>query len=399
MSTLLDPRTRRPVPAPPGPRRHPGRAAVLCTVAVLRSALLTWLPLAVLVLVGWATTAGGSSAGQAVRTTAYAWLLSQGAPLHLASGRLALWPLGLALLPAAATASSTTRLVRALGARSLRAAAVPLAAVVLGTAALAVLVAAATAVHDVSAPPALAALRAALLAVPAVLVGAARALRRRPGALPVMPLRAGLVLLGAVSCAVALLGASAGLLALDLLVRLGEGAAAAQSLHAGPVGGLLLLAGQVALLPDAVVWTAAFCLGPGFAVGTGTSVSPSGVHLGALPDLPLLTALPSAGGVPALVRLLVVLLPVGAGVLGGAVVARRAPRSYAVDATAVVAGAGGAVAGLLLGLLAALSSGAAGDERLQVLGPSPVAVALAAATELALVAACTAWVLRARQRS
>ena len=48
-------------------------------------------------------------------------------------------------------------------------------------------------------------------------------------------------------------------------------------------------------LPNAVLFSGSYLLGPGFAVGAGTLVSPTLVVLGPLPMFPLLAALPDAG--------------------------------------------------------------------------------------------------------
>ncbi|MET8545937.1 DUF6350 family protein [Kitasatospora sp. NPDC004799] len=79
---------------------------------------------------------------------------------------------------------------------------------------------------------------------------------------------------------------------LDAVAGGGRGTAL---LGSGPaaVVGLLLLA--LALLPNAVLWGAAYALGPGFAVGAGTAVSPTGAALGPVPEFPLFALLPADG--------------------------------------------------------------------------------------------------------
>lgn len=69
-------------------------------------------------------------------------------------------------------------------------------------------------------------------------------------------------------------------------------------LSPGFVGGLLLLLIQGLYLLNAVIWGMAYIAGPGFAVGTGTLVAPTGVQLGTVPSLPILGALPEAGPTP-----------------------------------------------------------------------------------------------------
>ncbi len=67
-----------------------------------------------------------------------------------------------------------------------------------------------------------------------------------------------------------------------------------EALHTEVVGGVAITALQLALLPDLVVWTASWFVGPGFAIGVGSQVSPLGTALGPLPALPIFGALPTA---------------------------------------------------------------------------------------------------------
>jgi hypothetical protein len=158
-----------------------------------------------------------------------------------------------------------------------------------------------------------------------------------------------------------------------------------------PAGAVLLVLLSLSLVPNAVLWAAAYCVGPGFAVGVGTSVAPTGVVIGAVPALPLFGALPGAGEA-ARASLIGLALPVVAGVLVGVVVARdQRLRRQPPSRSAGVAAAGGLAAGVVLGLLTGLSAGGIGPERMMQLGPVGLHVALVAGLELAAVAAATAW--------
>lgn len=83
-------------------------------------------------------------------------------------------------------------------------------------------------------------------------------------------------------------------------------------LSPGVVGGLLLLLLEVLYFFNAVIWGMAYISGPGFAVGAGTLVAPTGVKLSAVPMLPLLGALPSSGAAPPWV-MSVIAVPFAAG--------------------------------------------------------------------------------------
>ena len=103
-------------------------------------------------------------------------------------------------------------------------------------------------------------------------------------------------------------------------VALAVNMAAADDLYGmlapGVVGGVLLLLVELAFLPNAVIWGMAYAVGPGFSVGAGTSVSPTGAFLDAVPAFPPLAALPQPGPAPAL-SLLALAAPFVAGAVGG----------------------------------------------------------------------------------
>ncbi|WP_223243304.1 DUF6350 family protein, partial [Streptomyces sp. CBMA123] len=100
-------------------------------------------------------------------------------------------------------------------------------------------------------------------------------------------------------------------------------------LGGGPVAlvGLLLL--TVALLPNAVLWGAAYALGPGFEVGAGSLVSPGGTRLGPVPDFPLFALLPQEG--PGGWRLAALLLPLLAGLVPAVLIGRAAASRTAAE--------------------------------------------------------------------
>lgn len=88
--------------------------------------------------------------------------------------------------------------------------------------------------------------------------------------------------------------------ALLVAVALGRNAAAAQDAFLALAGdwsgrfAVLLLA--VALVPNAALWGASYGLGPGFSLGTGATATPLGLGgTPAVPDFPLLAAVPGQG--------------------------------------------------------------------------------------------------------
>ena len=194
---------------------------------------------------------------------------------------------------------------------------------------------------------------------------------------------------GAAGGAVLVAGGAA-LVVLSLLLHAGRMHDLLVSLDAGLVGGGLVTVLSLVLVPDAAVWGASYALGPGFAMGAGTSVAPGDVTLGPLPALPVLAGLPA--GDHGLLDWAVLVVPVTAGVVT-ALVAHRWSGGGGYLAVAVDAVLAGLVTGLLVGAMAALSGGSAGPGRLAEVGPDPGVVALYAGAEVALVAVLTAVVL------
>jgi len=160
-----------------------------------------------------------------------------------------------------------------------------------------------------------------------------------------------------------------------------------QAAHVDALGATLLTIGHLAYLPTLIAWAVAWVAGPGFALGTGTAVSPAGTQLGVVPGIPLLGAVPEISE-PWL--LVLVLVPIAAGALAGWVCRsalaragadrRTSPRLLIAVGIAALAGAAGA-------LIAASSSGAIGPGALAHVGPEPGPVALALAVEVFVGAA------------
>lgn len=155
-----------------------------------------------------------------------------------------------------------------------------------------------------------------------------------------------------------------------------------RGLDLDPVGGAVLALGELAYVPTLVLWALSWLVGPGFAVGTGTSFGIAEVDAGALPAVPLLGALPApdvTGGVLLAAPVVTVLAgAVTAVVLRRRLVTQRARDPFVAGATAA------ATAGLGAVLLAALARGGIGPGRMADLGPDPLPVGLAVAAGVAL---------------
>lgn len=197
--------------------------------------------------------------------------------------------------------------------------------------------------------------------VPALVAGIVSAgLRAGAGAVATVVAAAGIVTAGA------------------LLVGYGQVIALYESVQADVLGGIALTLGQLALIPTAVLWSAAWLIGPGFALGTGSAISPLGTVVGPLPAIPLLGALPTSEASPGFI---VVLVPVVAAFVAGIAVRPRLVAAIGVERRVepwalAAAGAAALAAGILAGFLAWIAAGAAGPGRLETVGPDPVAVGL-----------------------
>ncbi len=197
-----------------------------------------------------------------------------------------------------------------------------------------------------------------------------------------------LVVLRAGTAVAAIVFAVSGIaVALLLVTHYAQVIALYEGAHGGVIGGLALTIGQIALLPNAVAWAASWFVGPGFALGAGSAISPLGTSIGPMPAIPFLGALPTGDGAFAFVGILV---PVVASFVVVTLFRDRIEEALGRDDTLVlriVAGvATGVVAGLALGLAAAFSAGSAGPGRLAQVGPDALAVGGFAALEVALPA-------------
>jgi hypothetical protein len=197
-----------------------------------------------------------------------------------------------------------------------------------------------------------------------------------------VPVWAREVATGGVAGALALFAAAAAVTALSLVVHFNEAATMLSALHLSTGDEIAYAAVAVMLIPNAVLFGASYLLGPGFAVGVGTTVSPTAVSLGAVPAFPLLAALPHEGPTPGWLILILALPIVCAAV--GVVRSRRDGEPAAYDIAAARGAGSGFVAGVLVTLAIALSGGPMGTGRLTDIGP-PVAEVFVFATGLMVV--------------
>jgi hypothetical protein len=174
------------------------------------------------------------------------------------------------------------------------------------------------------------------------------------------------VVVGALNAVLWLVAAGAALVAVALLLSFNEAATVMSGLHLS-VGDALSYTVVMALFaPNAALFGVAYLLGPGFAVGAGTTVSATAVSLGVVPAFPLLAALPDEGPAPGWLRVLLAAPALAAAVGVGARLRRQPPLPH--DLAALRGAGAGFLAGLLVTVLVALAGGPLGNGRMSEVG-------------------------------
>ncbi|WP_424889567.1 DUF6350 family protein [Streptomyces sp. XH2] len=197
---------------------------------------------------------------------------------------------------------------------------------------------------------------------------------------------------------VVLLSGAAVLLAGSLAVHAGAAHESLLQITAAWSGRAAVLLLCLALLPNAVVWAAAYGLGPGFAVGTAGAVAPLGITAyPLLPSFPLFAILPTPGPAEPLPLAASAAVSLAAGVtVAYAAVPRRSAdlaRSGAGE-TAGIAALGSLFCALVVTLLAYAAGGSLGASVLATFGPSSRLVGAAALAWTTAVSVPGALVLR-----
>ncbi|HEX6468161.1 MAG TPA: DUF6350 family protein [Streptosporangiaceae bacterium] len=362
--------------------------------------------LTTITLIGWVAGprgALGTGLPDVFRTAVNFWLVAHHAGYSVPHGRVGLLPLGLMVLPGALLYRSGGWIIRTADAPDGGYVGVVPAALSLAVpySVLAGLLALAARGAEVVPSAWQALLVGFLLAVFAGGFGAARAVVRARGRgrvrsglgalLRLLPERPRSLAVGVAGATAVLVASGAVLAGLSLAVHLRQAGQLYEVLAPGVVGGVLLFLVEVVFLPNAVIWAMAYAIGPGFSVGTGTSVSPTGVFLDVVPSFPPLAALPEPGPAPAL-SLLALAAPFLAGIAGGALTVRVMP-SPVPEAAPLWGFVSGALTACVAAGLAALAGGPLGGQRLATMGPSAWQVGFMAALEVGVSAAIAAWAM------
>ncbi|MFI8435001.1 DUF6350 family protein [Streptomyces sp. NPDC079020] len=406
-----------------------GRSAALAS-AFLRGVIAAGLglgALAVLVMVLWISSPyPDSGPGGALHVAAGLWLLAHGAELvrtDTLSGipaPVATVPLLLSLLPVWLAHRAARGAADPDEGRPRLSAAGAFGAVTTGY----LLVAAGAVAYardgSLSADPDTLAFPLAVVVAGAAAAGVWTAGGRPPGSVPswaplwiqetvartLFRTRAEAVCRSAAAGVMVLLGGGALVVAAGLVWHLRAAQEAFLALSGDWPGRFAVLLLALALVPNAALWGASYGLGPGFALGTGATVTP--VAFGgspALPEFPLLAALPEHGpGSPA--NWAAAAVPLAAGLAVAWFTVRRAvpepgvrDGAWGAGETALVAGLAAVGCGAGTAVLTAMAGGPLGTGELAEFGPvwwlaGPAALAWTAAIGVPMVLLLRMWRLR-----
>ena len=166
-----------------------------------------------------------------------------------------------------------------------------------------------------------------------------------------------------------------------------------ESVQVSFLGAVVLTIGQLALIPNLVIYGAAWFTGVGFSIGTGSLFSPLGSQVGPLPTIPVLGALPVGQLEFGMISIVVVLLAAFIATLAIRKSADEIRFEFATAWTAAISlGLSIAlVSALQMALLATIASGSAGPGRLVQVGVSPWLLALVVFIEVGVVATLAAF--------
>ena len=278
-----------------------GRVLGVTLTQVLRSVALVLLPTSFIALFAWATA--GSAAGNTgdpLRASLWIWLGAHQIPFSLslppsnAAGYLSYLPLGALVAPVLAIRSGVARSFDRLdGDQSL----LPLTRILFaflytGIGTLFAFFSSTAAVTSIW-------YLAPVFLLPITLMSAATVGRR---------LVFGQAILYSTRIIALLLGISSLAFGVSLFLNLATVKDLNLVLEPGIIGGLLLLILNILYIPNAIVATLGYFSGAGFAIGSGSIVSPLSFNLHSIPAFPLLGAIPSGTSLLALLGIVVVLL-------------------------------------------------------------------------------------------
>jgi hypothetical protein len=380
MTALMPDRTRPSAGELRRDLRHRRPLVLLAPLAGAVAAAATLTVCMALGVTGWFLTDAGAhgTPRDGLWVGALAWLMAHGSGVHVGGALVTAMPLGITLVCGWATWRIGHRLgdsISGHGPDAQRIAdgerdwTVPSAALLYTAGYLAVgvvtstLAATAATAPDTHRVVLFSILLCGLLGAPAIAIGSGRA------AIWTATLPESVVATGAACRQVVRLWLLASLVAFAaaLVTDFDTALNVTSQLHTDTGANVQLVVVSLLVVPNAVVFSGSYLLGPGFTVGTHTIVSPAVVTIGALPMFPLLAALPDTGPTPPWTSALVAVGPIVAAL--GAMRAQRFHPTYRWEEGALHGCGGGMLAGAVFGVLALLSGGSVGPGRMADVGP------------------------------
>jgi hypothetical protein len=166
-----------------------------------------------------------------------------------------------------------------------------------------------------------------------------------------------------------------------------------ESVQVSVLGATVLTAGQLAILPNIIIFGAAWFTGVGFAIGTGSLISPLGSQVGPLPAVPIFGALPVGRLDFGMIAIVVVLLAAFVATLSIRRSADEIRFEFATAWSAAISlgAAIASVTSLQLAVLAVIASGGAGPGRLSEIGINPYLLMLVSFVEVFVVSTLAAF--------
>jgi len=166
-----------------------------------------------------------------------------------------------------------------------------------------------------------------------------------------------------------------------------------EGLQVSAIGGIAVTLGQLAVLPNLIVFGASWFTGVGFAIGTGSAVSPFGTELGPIPSLPILGGLPIGDN---FLGLTAIVVPVALALAATILIRRHTAEirfqfASPISAALSLGSAIGLVAAVEFGLVTWVASGSIGPGRLETFGVTPWLAAAVIFIEVAPVAVLAAF--------
>ncbi|CAB4677682.1 unannotated protein [freshwater metagenome] len=263
-----------------------GRVLGVTLTQVLRSIALVLLPTSFIALLAWATAGSATgNTGDPLRAALWIWLAAHQLPFSLAlppvnaSGYLSYLPLGALIFPVLAIRNGIARTIDRLDHDS---SLIPLARTMF--VALYTFIGMLFAIFSSTSAVKPVWYVVPLFLLPITLISAATVGRR---------LVFGQALLYSSRIIALLLGVSSLIFGLSIFTHLSTVKNLTTVLEPGILGGFLLLLLNILYLPNALVATLSYFSGTGFAVGSGSMISPWSFHLNSIPAFPLLGTLPS----------------------------------------------------------------------------------------------------------